>query len=341
MLNSNLRALAIAAFLSVTTILACFVTTEKGAQQDASSQKPILWMDPGDVASLDFKYGVGGSEHQPQPPFRFLDEDLSGSRDKINVIDSNGVHWNLKWGHEVLPSTFCTRLTWACGFVTEAEYFVPQGRIEGVHRLSRARSRVARDGSFVDARFQLRSGPMKYLKDHRWTWTDNPFLGTHELQGLKLLAMLVSDADAKNTNLGIFSDERDPQRYLYAISDWGRSLGKWGNLATRTMRDCKGFSDQSSKFVAGVQNGRLLWNFNGVHRSDLTDGISVSDVQWLLQYLGKVTDQQIRIGLAASGASPEETNCYAAALRERINQLQKASEQAPGLAGSVTSKATP
>jgi hypothetical protein len=44
----------------------------------------------------------------------------------------------------------------------------------------------------------------------------------------------------------------------------------------------------------------------------------VADVQWLLQYLGKITDAQLRIGLEASGASPEETASYARSLRQRI-----------------------
>jgi hypothetical protein len=55
-----------------------------------------------------------------------------------------------------------------------------------------------------------------------WAWTSSPFLGTHHLQGLRLLMLLVSNWDATdardmnnanrrgvglNTNLGIFQED--------------------------------------------------------------------------------------------------------------------------------------
>src|ERR1051326_2756889 len=119
----------------------------------AVSGQSVLWTDPGDVASYDFTYGTGGSERQPQPPFEFVNEDLSGTSQKINVTDARGTKWNVKWGREARASVFCNRLLWACGYAVETEYFVAQGRIDNVHGLSRAASKISRDGSFVDARF--------------------------------------------------------------------------------------------------------------------------------------------------------------------------------------------
>jgi hypothetical protein len=305
--------------------------TQKHKQDKYASGERILWRDPQDVASLDFKYGIGGRERQPQPPFQFVSEDLSGSTPKINITDGRGAHWNLKWGHEVLPSTFCTRLAWACGYVAEPEYFVQHGSIEGVHGLKRARSSVSPDGSFENARFQLRSDVPKYLQGNRWRWDDNPFLGTRELQGLKILTLLVSNADAKNVNLGVLEDDSTGMpRYLYGTIDWGWSLGRWGNVITRSKRDCDAFAEQTEKFVKGVDSGRLIFRFKGVHTSLLTDDITVGDVQWLFQYLGKITDEQIRIGLTASGATPQETECYAHALRQRIEQMHEAAADQPG-----------
>src|SRR5262249_25640619 len=134
-------------------------------QQNSEAPRPVknvLWVDPGDVASLDFQYGIGGSDLQPQPPFQFVNEDISGTTSKINVTDGSGALWNVKWGKEAKASTFCTRLVWACGYFVEPEYFVASGRVEGAHGLNRARSHISNDGSFVNARFQLRSGSPKY-----------------------------------------------------------------------------------------------------------------------------------------------------------------------------------
>ena len=327
------------AFAVVATVAARQERHRKSSPETLEPGKNVLWVDPGDPATRDFRYGVGGSERQPQPPFRFVDEDLSGTASKINVTDARGIAWNVKWGHEARPSTFCTRLVWACGYFAESEYFIAAGRVDGVHGLKRAKSRISRDGSFRNARFQLRTGTPTYLKGRGWTWTNNPFSGTRELQGLKILMLLVSNWDAKDardrasepqdgsrmdSNLRIFQDDRTGvRRYLYSNVDWGASLGKWGGTLTWTKWDCDGFASQTPDFIKGVEDGRVRWGFNGKHRKDLTADITVSDVQWLLQYLGRITDEQIRVGLVASGAKSEDTACYTRTLRQRIEMLQR------------------
>src|SRR5206468_11711072 len=170
--------------LAIFTVIASLVAHQSDHKNNVHLPlgKSILWIDPGDASLLDFEYGAGGSERQPQAPFRFVDEDMSGTHAKINVTDARGALWNIKWGSEATPSTFCTRLVWACGYFVEPEYFVARGRIEGVHGLKRAKSRVEKDGSFVDARFQLRSGPAQFLENQSWTWTSNPFVKTPQLQ---------------------------------------------------------------------------------------------------------------------------------------------------------------
>jgi hypothetical protein len=243
---------------------------------------------------------------------------------------------------------------WACGYFGEPEYFVSLGRIEGVSGLKRAGSHIRHDGSFVNARFQLRSGVPRFLDGKSWAWTNNPFLGTTELRGLKILMLLVSNWDAKdardmstaaqprgnmNTNLAIFEDNStDNIRLLYANMDWGASLGKWGNTFTWTKWDCRGFAEQTRRFLTVTDSGLLRWGFSGKHEKDLTSDITLPDVQWLLQYLGRISDEQIRIGLTASGATPEETDCYASALRQRIETLQKV---VMGRTAQITTPAPP
>ena len=52
---------------------------------------------------------------------------------------------------------------------------------------------------------------------------------------------------------------------------------------------------------------------------------NAQDVAWLCRYLGRITDGQLRTALAASGATADETASFAASLRDRIVQLQRAS----------------
>src|SRR5262249_6290465 len=146
-------------------------------KEAAKPGEKVFWVDPGDPSMFDFSYGAAGSEWQPRPPFSFVKEDLSRTTPKLNVIDSDGVAWNVKWGEEASPSVFCTRLAGACGYLVEPEYFVARGRIENVGNLSRARRYVAKDGSFINARFQLRTDSPKYLQGEYWPLNKNPFLG--------------------------------------------------------------------------------------------------------------------------------------------------------------------
>ena len=332
-------AVILALLLSVSTVFSRQASQDKPDAEKLPPGENVLWTDPGDVASLDFRYGVGGPEGQPQPPFRFVSEDLSGTIPKINVIDARDSAWNVKFSREGHASVFCSRLLWACGYFAEREYFLEHGRIDGVHGLKRAKSRVSDDGSFEKARFQRRSESPKFLTGYSWAWTQNPFSGTRELQGLKILMLLVSNWDTKDardsarlkgvrvmdSNLGIFEDNSSGQRrYLYADIDWGASLGMWGDKLTWSKWDCRGFAEQTPIFAKGVENGMVEWGFRGKHRKDMTEGITVEDVRWLLQYLGKITDEQIRNGLEASGASAREMKCYGEALRKRIEQLQTA-----------------
>jgi len=316
--------------LMVSTILGTSARTQdppddKTPWQDGVLQDGVLWTDPGDPSLLDFEYGVGGPEGQPQPPFRFIKEDSSGTSPKVMISDARGEKWSVKWGEEARPSTFCTRLVWACGYYAEPEYFISMGRIEGARGLSRAASAIARDGSFKNARFQLRADSPVYMGDSRWTWKENPFVGSHELQGLKILMLILSNWDTKASNLAIFRDDAlGRTRYIFADVDWGASLGKWGHTFTWSKWDCKGFTQQTPQFVKGLtESGEIKWGFNGKNRTAVTNNITTEDVKWLLQYLGKITDEQIRAGLVASGASPDEVVCYCSALRQRIEQLQK------------------
>jgi hypothetical protein len=292
----------------------------------------VIWTDPGDVASLDFTYGVGGQQGAPQPPFAFIEEDLSGPNPKVYVKDAAGRKWSVKWSKEAHSDVFASRLAWACGYIAQPEYYVAQGQITGVNApLKRAGSVIRGDGSFSSARFQLRTDEPRFLKDVGWSWVNSPFRGTSQLHGLKVLMMLVSDWDNKDardqdrdSNLAIFEQQaQDGPRYLYFVADWGGSMGKWGNVMERDKWDAKGFADQTPDFVKGVHHGMVEWGYQGQRTSDQVHDIRAADVVWLMQYLGKITDDQLRAGLVASGATPEEVESFTASLRARIVQLRR------------------
>jgi len=88
----------------------------------------------------------------------------------------------------------------------------------------------------------------------------------------------------------------------------------------------RGYARQTKKLVRGVNtNGEIEWGFSGKHARDLTQGISVADVRWLVSYLSRFTDEEIHAGLVASGARPDQVELFTGALRDRIRELQEVS----------------
>jgi hypothetical protein len=292
--------------------------------------RAVLWRNPGAVEQLDFVGGSGGRARAPRPPFVFVEEDMGGTSPKIKVKDANGAEWSVKWGEEVNAEVVASRIAWAAGYFVEPSYFLARGKIQRVKGLKRAHKHVASDGSFANARFELREKRAKFVKGNGWTWNNNPFVGTRELDGLKIVAMLTSNWDTKDardadrgSNTAIMeypSGGKTEARYL--VTDWGASMGKWGGVIRREKWDCKGYAEDTPKFVKGVKNNLVEWGYSGQHTSDITDNISVSDVRWCLKYIGRISDRQISAALRAAGATPVEVTCFSRAIRDRINQLK-------------------
>ena len=86
----------------------------------------------------------------------------------------------------------------------------------------------------MDGRFELDDPKVeKYFEEHSWSWTDNPFGGTPQLAGLKVILMLISDWDNKdqrdvargaNTAIYVTHVSRWTREAQYLSVDWGGSI---------------------------------------------------------------------------------------------------------------------
>lgn len=309
----------------------------KAGPRPIQSVKHVLWRDPGQVETLDLQHGPGGADFTPQPPFTFLEEHFGGSQPCVSVRDARGRRWRVKWGDEVRSETFAVRLVWACGYYTEVTHFLPGGTIQDAKDLKRATACIDDQCRFTDARFELDDPAVaKMFEEHGWAWNDNPFVGSRELQGLKMLVMLLSNWDTKDrrdvargSNMAIFEVplQGGGREARYLITDWGGSMGKWGNVMTRGRWDPEGFTAQTAAFVTSADEGIVTFGYAGQRTEDVATGISVEDAQWLCRFLCRLTDTQIFDGLKASGGSDDEAAKFTSALRNRMQQLQRASDR--------------
>ena len=161
-----------------------------------------------------------------------------------------------------------------------------------------------------------------------WKWSKNPFKGTNELQGLKILMAFLNNWDMKNSNNVVLETGGERQ---YVISDLGVSFGKTGSnnlpLFWRIGRSRNNPADYAkSQFITGVKrNGRVRVHFNGKNYQEL-GSITRADARWLADLLTQLSDRQIRDAFRAANYSPANIELLTRAVKSRIAQLDRAAD---------------
>jgi hypothetical protein len=308
------------------------MTRRSEGEAPLRSSRDLLWRHPGPLSPADIEAGPCGRDGAPAPPFHFVEEHDTGSQPNVSVRDAAGRVWRVKWGQEVHTEVFGTRLAWALGYFAEPSYFLTSGTIEGAKDLTRAKACIDDQGRFCDARFELdEDGVEKHFDAHGWAWNENPFVGSPELSGLKILMMLVSNWDnkdvrdvARGSNTAIFEHRtRDGHEARYLIIDWGAALGPWGNnILQRGRCDPEAFAAQNAAFITGVDNDLVQWGYQGQRTVDLVANIPLEHVRWFDRIARAVTDDHLRAALRASGATREEVDLFTAALRARLERIR-------------------
>ena len=211
---------------SLTVLLAAGLTlpainaswTDAGAV--ATAGQNVLWRDPGDMATRDLFYGPGGKAHEPRGPYTFDKEDLKGSNPKFVVKDANGVKWKVKLGPEARPETVATRVIWAVGYYANEDYFLRDLQVTGMPaHLHRGAKLISSDGTMHDVRLKREDEK----KTGVWKWRDDPFAGTREWYGLRVLMAVINNWDLKDVNNAIY--QAGDSQNVYLVSDVGSSFG--------------------------------------------------------------------------------------------------------------------
>lgn len=327
---------ATALILALATAPICAQKDEK-QKQHKRAEKPtisVLWNDPGDTKSRDLFDGPGGKEHQPHGPMKFVEEDTAGSNPKFDLTDENGEKWKAKLGVEAQAETAAVRLLWAIGYFADEDYYLPELKVEGIPALKRG-------GNFVDANGNVRGVRLKRRtakKEGTWKWNDNPFLGTRELNGLRVMMALLNNWDLKDENNAIYKD-KDSGSEEYLVSDLGSSFGTTGYhyYGGWSKNDMEAYS--KSKFISHVHGdlvdfnepthppfiyvfGVLRWTRH-VKERGITKHIPRADAKWVGGLLAQLTEQQIRDAFRAGGYNDAQIEILASVVRDRIAELNR------------------
>lgn len=308
-------------------------TPKAAANSDAVA---VLWTDPGDIRSRNLFWGPGGEKDQPQPPFEFIEEDLHGSNPKFDVKDASGTKWRLKMGLEVKPEVAASRLLWAIGYSANENYFVPLAHVDKLPtHLHRGQKLAGHDGDVPNVRLQRRPDKEKRVGD--WDWRHNPFVGTREFNGLRVMMALLRDWDLYPENNAVLETKKDSSHQIYEVTDVGTAFGARG----------RGFHESKSKgnldeyrrgrliakagpefidthFPAGppltaifdvpfyLRQSRARWIGNHIPRAD---------AKWIGSLLSQLSADQIHDAFRAAGYPPDLIEGFSQVLMSRIQEL--------------------
>jgi len=321
----------------------CYLLEAVG-KNDVNEQKvrhekePILWRAPQNIASMDLFYGPGSKESQPQGPFVFIEEVKSGTNPKFEVRDSKGVVWRAKLGEEVRPETAATRLVWAVGYFVDEGYWVPEIVVRGLKELSRGQEFVSAGGVVREARLERKDPTQK--KIGVWEWKTNPFVGTRELDGLRVLMALMNNWDLKTSNNAIYEAGLE---HRYLVSDLGGTFGRTGSSFTRSKSDLNGYAQ--SKFIKRVSGKGvdfaldnrpffitavyLPYYLDRAEMEAVGKDVPLPHVEWIAYYLNQLSQSQLQAAFRAAGYSPQEVAAFVSALQKRIGELRTIREGGP------------
>jgi hypothetical protein len=284
----------------------------KKNQGAISTGTPVLWREPTNIETRNLLLGAGGDEMKPDlGKVTFLEDQKGGYSTKYRVRDGSGNEWIAKIGKEAQSETAANRLVWAAGYESEITYLVPRLTIEG-------------KGTFENVRLEARPKNIKRIGE--WKWDDNPFKGTAEFQGLKIMMLLINNWYIKDANNAILvpRESTDEGVARYIISDLGGTIGKTGGAISRSRNKPSDFV--KADFIEKVKGDQIDFHYRGKNQK-LFDNITVADARWLSGRLVRLSNEQIKDAFRAANYAPEEVEDLARAVEERIRTLANISGQ--------------
>ncbi|HEY6333592.1 MAG TPA: hypothetical protein VI756_30005 [Blastocatellia bacterium] len=290
---------------------------------------PVLWNQSASIETLDLFYGSGSRQDAPDPSgkFYYAGRDNKGTQKETYVKDDKGREWIVKFGQQARPEAVATRIVWAMGYHVDQDYLLPQVHIDGMPH-----------PDALNVGFKPR--PSGYEEVGLWDWQHNPFVGTRELDGLKVLMAFLDNWDLKSSNNKVVRPDNksgeNPDDRIYYVANLGATFGTTGSFehdlhlpfhpAAGTKDEPFDYADEP--FIDGVIGGAVQFHYKGRDPA-VMKGISVANAQWMGGMLARLSQKQLIDAFRAGGYGDMEISVLLRAIKDRIGELQQAGQGNP------------
>jgi len=292
---------------------------KKKSQEDLPNGIPVLWRAPSDISKRDLYWGQGGKAMQPDlREVTLIKKETGGYSTKYRVRDASGQEWVAKVGKEAKGETAASRLMWAVGYFPDVNYLVPRVHVNGLNK------------DLENVRFGRRPKDVKRVDG--WRWKKNPFVGTREFQGMKVMMALLNNWDIKDSNnkVAVVKNNKIADKELrYFVSDLGGSFGKVSHIPRFLQfkpdrNNPKAYSQ--TRLVNRVKDDRVDFHYR-TKQKELFKNITADQAQWMSGWLSRLSDRQIADAFRAANYSPEEIRMMSHGVRQRIRELQNSTNR--------------
>jgi hypothetical protein len=279
------------------------------ASPPSAAQMAELWSDPG--RSRDLFWGVGGQRLAPNPDAKYvvIEFKREGFSKGYTVVDGDKREWSVKFPPEAPTEVVTSRILWGLGYHQPPVYYLEQWNAE----------KAASPNPQLPGRFREKKPDLNGLNDEgEWSYYENPFVGTRQMNGLLTLHVMLGNSDLKDQQNTIYTlkEPLEGAPRWYVARDVGHTFGRTG-LVDAPRGDVEVF--EKTPFIRGVADGKVQFEYNGRHRA-LLENITPADVRWMCDRLHAFTDRQWTDAFRAGGYNPATATRFIRRLKQKIDE---------------------
>lgn len=270
-------------------------------------QMAQLWIRP--EAERDLFHGVGGTRLAPDPSARYtvIEIKRGGFSRGYTVVGPGDREWSAKFPPEAGTEVVASRLLWGIGYHQPPIYLLDKWTAE----------KATSPNPQLPARFREKKPDLHGLDaGDSWSYYQNPFVGTRQLNGLLVLQAMLGNSDLKEAQNVIYSLDRahERARRWYVARDLGQTFGRTG-VIDAPRGDIEVF--EQTPFIRGIENGRVRLEYTGRHRA-LFENIRAADARWICERLDTLTDSQWQDAFRAGGIDRQMADRFIRRMKQKI-----------------------